>query len=174
MKKPQIIISPVDPTWGTDQDKDLHLALVNPEIPANTGNIARLCAGTGTVLHLVKPLGFVLEDRYLKRAGLDYWPGVTLCVHEDWESFAAIFPGDRLHLMTTRATVGYTEGSAEPGSVYVMGRETRGLDGEVLEAYPKRHFRVPIRDAVRSLNLANTCAIVLYEALRRRGWPGMR
>jgi tRNA (cytidine/uridine-2'-O-)-methyltransferase len=174
IQPPQIVRSAPDPRWGTAQDPDLHLVLVQPEIPANTGNIARLCAATGAVLHLVEPLGFVLEDRYLKRAGLDYWPSVTLCVHADWEALRALFPPARLHLMTTRGDRPYTEGDASPGSVYVMGAESRGLDAAILAQHPGRLFRIPIRDDVRSLNIANASALVLYDALRRRGWPGMR
>lgn len=169
-----IVLSEVSPAWGGDADTNLHLILVNPEIPANTGNIARLCAGTGAVLHLVEPLGFVLQDRYLRRAGLDYWPGVTLCVHPDWETVAGIFPADRLRLMTTRATRAYTEAVVQPGVAYVMGRESRGLDDELLARYPDSHFRIPITGQVRSLNLANASAIVLYDAAARLGFPEMR
>ncbi len=173
MTNRQIIVSPVDPIWGTPQDPDLHAILVHPEIPANTGNIARLCAATDIVLHLVEPLGFVLQDRYLKRAGLDYWPGVRLCVHKHWDDVAAIFPAAKLHLMTTKTQRSYDHLSAEPGCAYVFGRETRGLEQEIRDAYADRHFRIPITDKVRSLNLANACAIVIYEARRQQGWPQM-
>ncbi len=169
----QIILSPVNPDWGTDQDKDLHLVLVHPEIPANTGNIARLCAGTGVVLHLVEPLGFILQDRYLKRAGLDYWPSVTLCVHPSWEQLAAIFPSKRLHLMSTKGDKNHTETTHTPGTVIVCGRESRGLEDEIIQAHPERLYRIPITPGVRSLNLANACSIVLYDVRRRQGWPNM-
>lgn len=173
MANKQIIISPFDPRWGTEEDDATHLVLVHPEIPANTGNIARLCAGTDVVLHLVEPLGFVLQDRYLKRAGLDYWPGVTLFVHPDWDSVASRFPAERMHLLTTKGQRNYTDSPATPGSVFVMGRESRGLPPDIRDAYPDRLFRIPITGKVRSLNLANACAIVLYEARRKQGWPTM-
>lgn len=171
-KRPQIVISPVDPTWGTAQDRDTHLILVNPEIPANTGNIARLCAATGVVLHLVEPLGFVLQDRYLKRAGLDYWPHVTMCVHKSWEEVTKIFPKEKLHCLTTKSKRPHTEVSTEPGNAFVFGRESRGLQPEILAEQPHQ-FRIPITNQVRSLNLANSCSIVLYEVKRQQGWPDM-
>ncbi len=173
MTNKQIVLSPIDPAWGTAADANVHLVLVEPEIPANTGNIARLCAGTGAILHLVEPLGFVLQDRYLRRAGLDYWPGVTLCIHPDWESVASVFAPSRLRLMTTRGTRPHSDAQIEPGVVFVMGRESRGLAPELLDRYPDSHFRIPITGRVRSLNLANASAIVLYEAARRLGFPGM-
>lgn len=173
MTNKQIVISPPDPRWGTDADQDLHLILVQPEIPANTGNIARLCAGTGAILHLVEPLGFVLQDRYLRRAGLDYWPGVTLCVHPDWNAIESIFPATRLRLLSTKARAPYADAVVEPGVAFVMGRESRGLDAGLLAKYPDATFRIPITDKVRSLNLANASAIVLYDAARRLGFPGM-
>ena len=169
----QIIISPPDPTWGQSGDPQLHIALVHPEIPANTGNIARLCACTGAVLHLVEPLGFKLEDRYLRRAGLDYWPRVALCVHPDWPTFEAIFGPERLHLMTTQGTRPYSETASEPGGVFVFGRETRGLEPEIRERHLERLFRIPICEGTRSLNLANACSIVLYDVRRRQGFPDM-
>ena len=172
-RRPQIVVSDVDPAWGAEGDDRIHLVLVNPEIPANTGNIARLCAGTGTVLHLVEPLGFALQDRYLKRAGLDYWPRVTLCVHSSWECIDTLFHLDRLCLLSTHTKKTYTDAPMGPGTVFVMGRETKGLGPDILHRYPDRVFRIPITNDVRSLNLANACAVVLYEAYRRMGWPSM-
>ncbi len=156
--------------WGSDEDDSLHLVLVEPEIPGNTGNIARLCAGADVWLHLVRPLGFELDNRHLARAGLDYWPHVKLCVHEAFEAIEAIFPEQRLHLTTKRARQVYTKMEAEPGAVFVFGRESTGLDEAVLERHPQRRYRIPINDKVRSLNLANACAIVTYEALRQLEW----
>ena len=173
-KNKQIILVGPNADWGTESDRDSHIALVHPEIPANTGNIARLCAGAGAVLHLVKPLGFVLEDRYLRRAGLDYWPRVTLCVHPDWDSFSAIFPQERMHFMTTRGSHPYTEVAHEAGGVYIFGRESRGLEPEILAAHQDRHYRIPIKEGVRSLNLANACAIVIYDVKRRQGFTTMQ
>ncbi len=168
-----ILFSPVDPIWGTGEDPNSHLVLVHPEIPANTGSIARLSACTGMVLHLVEPLGFKLEDRYLRRAGLDYWPNVTLCVHADWEAVEAIFSPDRLHLMTTHSERRYTEISDLPGRASVFGRETRGLEPEIQDRHPERLYRLPMVPNVRSLNLANACSVVAYDLRRRQGFPGM-
>lgn len=173
MSNPQIIISAPAPDFGTSRDRATHVILVHPEIPGNTGSVARLCAGTGTVLHLVEPLGFKLEDRYLKRAGLDYWPGVTLCVHASWEAVRAIFPDERLWLFTTHTTRRFADVAMPPGTALVFGRETRGLEPEITASLPGRCVRIPITDKVRSLNLANAVSIGLYEALRQQGYPGL-
>jgi tRNA (cytidine/uridine-2'-O-)-methyltransferase len=156
--------------WGTERDTGLHLVLCQPEIPGNTGNIARLCAGADIWLHLVKPLGFELDNSYLQRAGLDYWPNVKLCVHDAFESVAARFPRQKLHLFTKRARTIYTDIDVEPGTVFVFGRETRGLDDALLRQYEDRLYRIPITDHVRSLNLANACSVVTYEGLRQLQW----
>ena len=156
--------------WGTARDDSLHLVLVEPEIPGNTGNIARLCAGADIWLHLVRPLGFELDNRHLERAGLDYWPHVRLCVHDAFEDVEKIFSADRTYLMTKRARRLYTEIEAEPGTVFVFGRESTGLDDEIIEDRRDRCYRIPINDKVRSLNLANACAVVTYEALRQMEW----
>lgn len=168
-----IIFSEIDPAWGQPDDAHLHIVLVHPEIPANSGNIARLSAGTNTVLHLVEPLGYKLEDRYLKRAGLDYWPNVTLCVHPDWDSVTALFPRERLCLLSTKGQAPYTDIPHAPPPVLVFGRESRGLEPEIRDALPERLFRIPISDNVRSINLANAVALVLYDVRRRQGFPGM-
>jgi tRNA (cytidine/uridine-2'-O-)-methyltransferase len=149
--------------------------LVEPEIPQNTGNVARTCALTGSVLHLVRPLGFSLEDRYLRRAGLDYWGQVEVKV---WDSFAelqqALAPAaGRTHLATTRAQRLYTEVRYGPHDVLVFGRETTGLPAALLEAHPECTVRIPMRPLGRSLNLSNAVAVVLYEALRQNGFPGL-
>lgn len=158
------------PEWGTEQDRSLHLVLVEPEIPGNTGNIARLCAGADIWLHLVRPLGFELDDRHLERAGLDYWPHVKLCVHESFEAVESRFPVERLHLTTKTADRLYTSVEVEPGDVFVFGPESVGLDASILDRYPDRQYRIPINDKVRSLNLANACAVVTYEGLRQLDW----
>lgn len=152
----------------------MHIILVEPEIPQNTGNIARTCALTGTKLHLVRPLGFSLEDRYLKRAGLDYWPEVEV---KEWDSFAqvaAALAGHRFFLATTHAARGYHQIQYQPEDVLVFGRETSGLAPEILAAYPDSQIRIPMRDLGRSLNLANSAAVILYEALRQNGFPGLK
>lgn len=156
--------------WGTESDSDLHLVLVEPEIPGNTGNIARLCAGADIWLHLVRPLGFELDNSHLSRAGLDYWPHVKLCVHDSFSRIESIFPSDRLHLFTKTAETVYTEMSAAEGTVLVFGREAEGLSDAILGRHPDRQFVIPINDKVRSLNLANACSVATYEALRQMNW----
>ena len=151
----------------------LHIVLVNPEIPQNTGNIARTCAATGAKLHLIKPLGFELSDKYLKRAGLDYWNLMTYEVHESWEDFLASCPGARMHYATTKAPRDYCAVSYAPEDYLVFGRETKGLDEALLYAHYDQCVRVPMRPEARSLNLSNSVAIVLYEALRQLGFPGL-
>lgn len=145
-----------------------NVVLVEPEIPPNTGNIARLCAATCTVLHLVKPLGFELSDRTLKRAGLDYWQFLDW---RTWESSQAFFqqaPAKRLHLFTTRAGSPYHHAYYQPGDYLVFGRETKGLPQTLLDAYPDRCRRIPMaHPKVRSLNLSSSVALALYEALRQ-------
>jgi len=158
------------PWWGTDRDESLHIVLVEPEIPGNTGNIARLCAGARIWLHLVRPLGYELDNRHLERAGLDYWPHVDLCVHDSFEAVETIFPEEKFHLTTKTADRVYTSIEAELGDVFVFGCESVGLDRSILERYPGRTYRIPIVDDVRSLNLSNACAVVTYEGLRQLDW----
>lgn len=163
-------VSPFDPRWGTDEDRDLHLVLVHPEIPGNTGNVGRLCAGTSVNLHLVKPLGFELDNRYLKRAGLDYWPHVKLFLHESFEEFEARFPKEKMVFFTKKARHNYGAVTFTPGSLLVFGCETKGLPDEILKKHEERLVRIPTTDKVRSLNLSNACAIGLYEAMRQLEW----
>lgn len=148
------------------------MVLVHPEIPPNTGSIARLCAATNTRLHLVRPLGFSLDDRYLKRAGLDYWPHVDLVVHDDWNAFVAQAQPRAVLCFSARAARSYlTAPYAAAREAYLaFGGETRGLPAEIMTAHERTTFRVPIFSPhVRSLNLANAVAVVVYEALRQRG-----
>lgn len=149
----------------------LHVVLVQPEIPPNTGSIARLCAATRTRLHLVRPLGFSLADRYLKRAGLDYWPHVDLRVHEDWPAFVAAEDPAACACFSAHAARLYTDAPYTAEPLYlVFGGESRGLPETVREACAEAIFRIPIFSPhVRSLNLANAVAVVVYEALRQRG-----
>ena len=151
----------------------LHIVLVNPEIPQNTGNIARTCAATGVMLHLIEPLGFELSDRYLKRAGLDYWRLMTLQVHGSWEVFLRAWPDASLRFATTKAPRSYSEVSYGPDDFLVFGRETKGLDEALLAANYDRCVRIPMREEARSLNLANSVAVLLYEALRQLDFPGL-
>ena len=146
----------------------LHVVLVAPEIPPNTGSIARLCAATYTRLHLVRPLGFSLDDRYLKRAGLDYWPHVDLRVHDDWQHVRREHRRARMHFYSARAGRSYLTPRYGRGDVLVFGSETRGLPPSLLAAHRDATFAIPIASPfVRSLNLSNAVSIVLYEALRQ-------
>jgi tRNA (cytidine/uridine-2'-O-)-methyltransferase len=152
----------------------MHIVLVEPEIPQNTGNIARTCALTGSTLHLVKPLGFSIEDRYLKRAGLDYWDKVEVKVWDNFYDLAQEYKEKQFYLATTHASRGYYEFSYKQDDLFVFGRETRGLSREILKAYPDNHIRIPMVDLGRSLNLANSAAIILFEALRQNSYPGLK
>ncbi|GBD26953.1 tRNA (cytidine(34)-2'-O)-methyltransferase [bacterium HR30] len=146
----------------------LHVVLVAPEIPQNTGSVARLCAATYCRLHLVRPLGFSLEDRYLKRAGLDYWPYVDWRVHDNWQACLGELGNGSLFFFSARAQRPYWTAQYRLGDVLVFGSETRGLPAELRERYQDRMFVIPIdHPKVRSLNLANAVSIVVYEALRQ-------
>lgn len=150
-----------------------HLVLYQPEIPPNTGNIIRLCANSGTRLHLVEPLGFRLEDRQLRRAGLDYHEYAHIEVHASWEACRTALEGHRLFALSSRATRRYVEVDFEPGDVFVFGPETRGLPDSVLEQFaPERRLRIPMLPHSRSLNLSNAAAVVVYEAWRQNGFVG--
>ena len=148
----------------------MHIVLVTPQIPQNSGNISRLCAGTNVDLHLVKPLGFSLEDRYLKRAGLDYWPHVKLHIHENLEEVLESVDMDHVAFYSTHASRPYTEFEPTGDPWFIFGCETSGLPDELLAAQSDRTYKIPITDHVRSLNLANACAVVLYEAAARNGF----
>ena len=146
----------------------LHVVLVEPEIPPNTGAIARLCAATNTVLHLVEPLGFKLDDRSLKRAGMDYWQHVTWRAWPNWTALRAAHPSARFHLLTTKTERPYTEARFAPDDFLVFGRETKGLPESLLRENAEKCLTIPIANPnVRSLNLATAAAIVLFEALRQ-------
>ncbi len=147
-----------------------HIALVEPEIPPNTGNIARLCAATNTTLHIVGVTGFRMDDRTLKRAGLDYWDHVELRRHIDLDRLHAALPGSRFVYLTTKSKRPYTDWEFRDGDCLVFGRETRGLPEELLAAHPDNCLTIPMANPnVRSLNLATSVGIVLFEALRQRG-----
>jgi tRNA (cytidine/uridine-2'-O-)-methyltransferase len=145
-----------------------HVVLVEPEIPPNTGNIGRLCVAAGATLHLVHPLGFQINDRELKRAGLDYWPHLELREWADWEAFVASGPPLlRCFFLTTKSTRSYLTQRFEPGDFLVFGRETRGLPETLIAANADRALTIPMAPAARSLNLATAVGIVLYEAMRQ-------
>ncbi len=145
-----------------------HIVLVEPEIPPNTGNIGRLCLATGAELHLVKPLGFDIDDRTLKRAGLDYWAEVKVTL---WESFAALQAAQaaesRWFFLTTKSTRAYWDVMFQPGDFLVFGRETKGLPEPLLAAHPESCLTIPMTAQTRSLNLATSVGIVLYEGMRQ-------
>ena len=153
---------------------DINIVLVEPEIPQNTGNIARTCAATGASLHLVKPLGFEIDDRKLKRAGLDYWDKLDITYYENLDDFFAKNPDADFYCFTTKARHVYSDISY-PNRVFLMfGKETKGLPEELLFANPDRCVRIPMRDTLRSLNLSNSAAIAVYEVFRQRGFEGLR
>jgi tRNA (cytidine/uridine-2'-O-)-methyltransferase len=156
------------------ESENMHIVLVEPEIPQNTGNIARTCALTGSTLHLVKPMGFSVEDRYLKRAGLDYWDQVEVRIWDRFEDLAQEYKGNQFYLATTHASRAYYENSYKQDDLFVFGKETRGLSSEILQAYPDTQIRIPMVDLGRSLNLANSAAIILFEALRQNSFPGLK
>lgn len=151
----------------------MHIVLVEPEIPGNAGNIARLCAATGCHLHLVKPLGFSTEDRYLKRAGLDYWHLVKVHYHESLAEVMALYAGRNFFLNTTKGGKKYSEISYGPDDLLIFGKETAGLPESLLAANPQRCVRIPMIDGARSLNLSNAVAVVVYEALRQQSFSGL-
>jgi tRNA (cytidine/uridine-2'-O-)-methyltransferase len=149
-------------------DPPFNIVLVEPEIPQNTGNIARLCAATGTVLNLIEPLGFRLTDREVKRAGLDYWDSVEIHRFPNFGKFQDNFPNSRKLFFSTSGEKSYTKAEYRPGDCLVFGSESRGLPLELLEAYPDNVYNIPMKlENVRSLNLSNAASIVLYEALRQ-------
>jgi tRNA (cytidine/uridine-2'-O-)-methyltransferase len=147
----------------------LHIALIEPKIPPNTGNIARLCVATDTPLHLIEPLGFSLDNREVKRAGLDYWERVDLWTHPNWFRFRDAISRDRCLYFSANAEQDYTEAPFRPNSVLVFGNETDGMPAKILEKHPELCYRIPMQGEMRSLNLANAVGIVLYEGLRQLG-----
>ena len=152
----------------------MHIVLLEPEIPPNTGNVARLCAATHTDLHLIEPLGFQLDDRQLKRAGMDYWEQVRWHRWKNWNEFTATLPtGARWWLVESNGPKHYAEVAYSPNDYLVFGRETAGLPPTLLEAHRERWIRIPMFNAAaRSLNLSNCVALVLFEALRQQGFEG--
>ena len=150
-----------------------HIVLVEPEIPQNTGNIARTCAATGCHLHLVRPLGFEISDRQLKRAGLDYWHLVNVQVHDSLEEVFALYPEANAYFFTTKARKTYADVHYREGDLLVFGKETKGLDEELLVAHADSCVRIPMREESRSLNLSNAAAVAVFEALRQNGFRGL-
>ncbi|MFA6947584.1 MAG: tRNA (uridine(34)/cytosine(34)/5-carboxymethylaminomethyluridine(34)-2'-O)-methyltransferase TrmL [Eubacteriales bacterium] len=152
---------------------DLNIVLCEPEIPQNTGNISRTCAAVGASLHLIKPLGFEIDDRKLKRAGLDYWDKLDITYYDSLADFMTKNAGEEIYYFTTKAPRCYSD-AVYPRRVFLMfGKETKGLPEELLRAHLDHTVRLPMRASLRSLNLSNTVAVAVYEALRQRGFDGL-
>ncbi|MEE0741771.1 MAG: tRNA (uridine(34)/cytosine(34)/5-carboxymethylaminomethyluridine(34)-2'-O)-methyltransferase TrmL [Emergencia sp.] len=154
----------------------LHIALIEPEIPPNTGNIARSCAATDTVLHLVEPLGFSIDDKAVRRAGLDYWPYVKLEVHPNLEAFLAAYQDHTMYLATTKGGQIYTDVKFKDEDMILFGRETAGLPRDFIQAHEENAIRIPMSEStrLRSFNLSNSANIILFEALRQLNFPGLK
>ena len=151
----------------------LNIVLYEPEIPANTGNIGRTCVATGTRLHLIEPLGFKLNEKSLKRAGMDYWKDLDVTTYIDYQDFLEQNPGAQIYMATTKAHKVYTDVEYEPDCYIMVGKESAGIPEEILVEHEEDCMRIPMNGDIRSLNLGNSVAIVLYEALRQNGFAGM-
>lgn len=151
----------------------MNIVLLEPEIPANTGNIGRTCVATGTSLHLIRPLGFDISDKAVKRAGMDYWPQLDLHVYDDYEDFMEKNPGAKIYYATTKAPYIYSEAHYESDCFIMFGKESAGIPEKILYDNQETCVRVPMIGDIRSLNLSNSVAIVLYEALRQNNFAGM-
>lgn len=165
--------------WHTDRREikmSLNIVFVEPEIPPNTGNIARTCAATDTKLHLVRPLGFDIDDKHVRRAGLDYWPYVDLEIHDSLDSFMKKYGSRRMWLATTKGSRIYADVRFMDGDFILFGRETRGLPPEFIEAHRDAAIRIPMSEntRTRSFNLSNSANIILFEALRQLGFPDLK
>ena len=152
----------------------LNIVLLEPEIPANTGNIGRTCVASGTRLHLIEPLGFSLSEKALKRAGMDYWKDLDVTTYIDYADFLEKNPGAKIYMATTKAKKIYTEIDYEPDCYIMFGKESAGIPEEILVQNEENCVRIPMMEEIRSLNLGNSVAIVLYEALRQNGFAGMQ
>ncbi len=152
----------------------LNIVLYEPEIPANTGNIGRTCVATNTRLHLIEPLGFSLEEKHLKRAGMDYWKELDVTTYVNWEDFTRRNPDAKVYYATTKARHVYSEVNYEPDCYIMFGKESAGIPEEILKENPETCVRIPMVGETRSLNLSNSVAIVLYEALRQNDFSNMK
>ncbi len=150
------------------------MVLFEPEIPANTGNIGRTCVATNTRLHLIEPLGFRLNDKTVKRAGMDYWQDLDVIRYDDWDDFCEKNPDAKIYMATTKAKHTYTEVEFEPDCYIMFGKESAGIPEEILVQHPDTSIRIPMVGETRSLNLSNSVAIVLYEALRQNNFDHMK
>ncbi len=152
----------------------MHIVLHQPEIPANTGNIGRTCVATGTSLHLIEPLGFRINEKELKRAGMDYWDQLDVSRYTNYEQFCEAHPGAKVWMATTKAKKSYTEVEFGPDDFIMFGKESAGIPEEILVDHEEDCIRIPMLPAIRSLNLSNSVAIVLYEALRQQNFESMQ
>ena len=152
----------------------INIVLHEPEIPQNTGNIARTCAATGASLHLIRPLGFTIDDKKLKRAGLDYWHQLDITYYDGLEDFFEKNPNAQFYCFSTKAQYRYTDITYPDPVFLIFGKETKGLPEEFLHAHPDRCVRIPMRDGLRSLNLSNSAAIAVYEVLRQSNFEGLK
>lgn len=151
----------------------VNVVLLEPEIPANTGNIGRTCVATGSRLHLIRPLGFQINDQMLKRAGLDYWPDLDVTIYDDLADFMEKNPGAHIYMATTKSRQLYTELPYEDGCFLMFGKESAGIPEELLVQHPQDTMRIPMLGDTRSLNLSNAAAVVIYEALRHQDFSGL-
>ena len=151
----------------------MHIVLHEPEIPANTGNIGRTCVATDTSLHLIEPLGFRLDEKSIKRAGMDYWEHLDVSTYINYEDFCKKNPGAKIWYATTKAKYSYTDVEFGPDDYIMFGKESAGIPEEILVEHEEQCIRIPMLPKIRSLNLSNSVAIVLYEALRQQGFTGM-
>ncbi len=151
----------------------MHIVLIAPEIPGNTGNISRLCAATGIELDLVRPLGFSTDDKHLKRAGLDYWQFLSVHYHDDFSEVLERYRGHRFYYLSSKGPRAYSEISYTPEDILVFGCESKGIPEDILAAHWDECVRIPMIHEARSLNLSSSAAIVAYEALRQNGFPGL-
>ena len=152
----------------------MNIVLYEPEMPANTGNIGRTCVATNTKLHLIEPLGFKLSEKHLVRAGLDYWDKLDVTVYSDFADFLKRNPGAKIYMATTKGPNVYTEAHFEPDCYIMFGKESAGIPEEILHENKENSIRIPMNPSIRSLNLSNSVAIVLYEALRQQNFAGMQ
>ena len=152
----------------------LNIVLLEPEMPANTGNIGRTCVATNTRLHLIEPLGFRINDKMLKRAGLDYWDKLDVSVYDNFQDFLNRNPGAKLYLATTKAAKCYSDVEFEDDCYIMFGKESAGIPEEILKNYPENCIRIPMWGDIRSLNLSNSVAVVLYEALKQNDFMGLK
>ena len=152
----------------------MNIVLLEPEIPQNTGNIGRTCCATGTRLHLIEPMGFRLDEKALKRAGMDYWQDLDVTIYDDFEDFLAKNPGAKIWMATTKAPRKYTDVAFSDNDYIMFGKESAGIPEEILVENQDTCIRIPMNPEIRSLNLSNSVAIVLYEALRQNNFAGMQ